>query len=505
FIHSTEYLRGLLPPELAVGRTQVSIRLARHDRLVSMPSHWIRFVILALAVLWTLPAATSPAPEVASDLSEEGRHLRGYLSLDTSNPPGREHVGVAYLAEILRAEGIEYQILASAEGRTSLLARLQANPADSGVVQEAEANALVLLHHVDVVAPGPDWTHDPFGGDLSQGLLLGRGAIDDKSLGIAHLAAFLSAARSPRPRQRDLIFLAVADEERGGLNGTQFVLENFPELFRGTEAVLNEGGSTLRINGRTLWFGIEVAQKRPLWLRLRSHGRGGHAATQRPNSGMHSLLRGLGRLVDLPSEWRVAPEVREYLAGLAPLQNSKMRKVFDNIDDHVGPDGPKGLIPGMESLFTDTFQVTRVIGSEQINIIPATATAEVDVRLLPDSDDQQVLARVREVLGAEIEVEVLVSSPYSSSSPTDSPFFELLRAQLETEAPVVPFFSSGFTDSRFFRQRGISAYGLNPFTLEPQELRGIHAADEAIPVEVFERGVERIQSIVDAWIYAEGI
>jgi acetylornithine deacetylase/succinyl-diaminopimelate desuccinylase-like protein len=216
---------------------------------------------------------------------------------------------------------------------------------------------------------------------------------------------------------------------------------------------------------------------------------------------MHSLLRGLGRLVDLPPEWRVAPEVREYLAALAPLQNPNMRNVFENIDEFVTAERPRGVIPGMESLFTDTLQVTRIVGSEQINIIPATASAEVDVRLLPDSNDRLVLARIQQTLGDDIEVEVLVSAPYSPPSPTDSQFFELLRTTLGAEAPVVPFFSSGFTDSRFFRQRGIHAYGLNPFSLEPQELAGIHAADEMIPVEAFEQGVERIQSLVDSWIY----
>ena len=348
--------------------------------------------------------------------------------------------------------------------------------------------------------PTPSGNTPPFGGEFSEGSFWGRGAIDAKSLGMAHLEA-LGALATIQERSRDVIFLAVADEERGGAQGTEFLLTTYPELFEDIGAVLNEGGANKQVNGRLLWFGVEFAQKRPLWLRLTSHGRGGHAATYNPGSAVHLLIQGLGRLLEMPSPWHVSPPVRTSLEVMAPLQNDHWNRLFGDIDSVITTDGPsEHLMPGMESLFTDTLQVTRLEGSSQINSVSSQATAEVDLRLLPDSDDREVLSRVRDALGKRIQVEVLVSAPPSAPSPIDSPAFQLIESVLSPEAPVLPVFSPGFTDSRFFRERSTPAYGLSPFTHEPQDLRGIHASDEHISLETYLRGVSRMQALVERWV-----
>ena len=423
--------------------------------------------------------------------SEAAAWLAQYLRLDTRNPPGGEHLAAAHLRRLLAAEGIASRLLVTAEGRTNLWAELPA--ADPG------AERIVLLHHMDVVEPGAGWSVEPFAGEARDGRLYGRGALDAKSLGIAHLAALIDLKRRGVALQRGVVLLASADEEAGGGAGTAFLWRQHPELFARVAAVLNEGGNNRRLNDRLLWWGIEVAQKRPLWLEVTARGRAGHASGLQPQSAAHTLVNGLARLLALPPRWRVSEGARRYLAAVAPYHNEHWRKIFADIDGAIAPEGPRtDLLPGMANLFLDSVQVTVLRAGETINSIPSQATARIDVRLLPDSDAGQVLARLQEALGENLEVRVLLESPPVSPSPDSGPIFAAISRVLAPEAPVVPAFISGFTDSRYFRERGVAAYGVSPFALEPDDQRGIHGADESIPLAEFERGVERMKKLVEA-------
>lgn len=445
----------------------------------------------AAIVLVVFSAAPSPA---ADRLSEAAGWLQRYLQIDTTNPPGNEHRAAAYLANILHREGIATELLIDASGRTSLYARLAAQPGET-------APALVLMHHVDTVAPGPGWTVEPFSGELRDERLWGRGAIDAKSLGIAQLAAFIAVHRAGEERYRDLIYLAVADEEAGGEHGTRWLLERHPERFADVDAVLNEGGSN-RVGLQGLaWWGIEVTQKRPLWLEIRSTGRGGHGSNLNLHSATHKLLRGLGQLVEAPPEYRVSDAARNYFAALAELENDRWRKVFTNLDDYIQPGKPpSGLMPGMPNWFVDTVQVTMLEASEKINVIPPQASARIDVRLLPDTDAESFLERIQGLVGERLEIEVLLSSPPAAPSPTSGPVYRLLEQVLGPEGPVVPAFIPGFTDSRYFRERGIAAYGFSPFAVAGPDLRGIHGPDERIPVAEFDRGVQRLGELLTLYV-----
>ena len=245
----------------------------------------LRAALLACGLLLvpagSLPSAapaTAPSTPADSGLSEAALWLRDYLRIDTTNPPGGERQSAAFLASILHRAGIPTRTFFTPEGRASLYARLPATVAGQG-----SATSLVLLHHMDVVAPGPGWTVDPFGGTVAEGRLWGRGAVDAKSLGIAHLAALIDLQRSRTPRHRDVVFLAVADEESGGAQGTGWLLDHHPELFEDVAAVLNEGGANLVLRGNLQWWGIEVAQKRPLWLEVTATA-GGTSRTGRVSS-----------------------------------------------------------------------------------------------------------------------------------------------------------------------------------------------------------------------------
>ena len=450
-------------------------------------------LFFSLSLLLSGPAAPAAAPR----LSQEARWLQEYLRIDTSTPQGEKRAA-GYIAGLLRREGIEARVIPGPGGRPSVWARL-ASPRSGG-------RAAVLLHHMDVVPPGEGWTVPPFSGLVRDGLLWGRGALDVKSLGIAQLAAVIDLKRRGVPLERDVIYLAVPDEENGGLQGTGWLLARHPELFRGVEAVMGEGGrAQMGAGGAVAWWGIEVIQKRPLWLEVSVSGRGGHGSGLNPNSATHRLIQGLARVLALPARWRVTPPARDYCRAIAPLHEGHLRRVFSDIDRFVSPSGPREiLMPQVSNLLVDTVQVTVLEGAPRVNVIPARARALMDVRLLPDTDAKAFLARLREALGKGVGVKVLVTAPRVPPSPAGGRFYRALDGALRPDGPVVPTFIPGFTDSRFFRERGIPAYGVTPFSISSEHLRGVHGPDERIPLRDFDRGVERTRRIVRLYAASPG-
>lgn len=428
----------------------------------------------------------APLAVSGSGGSQAASRLIDYLAIDTTNPPGNEARAVAFLRTALHAEGIPTRLYVSPKGRANLFARLDADPD----VAPHDAGTIVLLHHMDVVPPGPGWTVDPFTEPSHDGTIWGRGAIDDKSLGIAHLEAFLELKRSARPLTYSVVFLAVADEETGGKEGTGWLIEQHPELFEDTVAVLGEGGANRVFGERVLWWGIEVAQKRPLWLRVTATGRGGHGSMLNLGSAPHQLTKAIARLLDRPLEYRVSPATRRYLESVAPYQSDFFREMVDNLDDIVTRDQPHvDLFPGIPNYLLDTLQVNVLDAGDKVNVTPASATAMIDIRLLPDTDQEIFLQDVRRRLGDDIAVEILLDAPPAAPSSIDNPIYRCLKEHLPG-GTTVPSFIPGITDSRYFRQQGIDAYGFSPFRLEPTEAIGVHAANEKISIASLEAGVE---------------
>ncbi len=430
--------------------------------------------------------------------------LQEYVRLDTSNPPGREEIGARYLASLFHARGLKTQLLVDQGGRTSLFAKVPAT--------QQPARTIVLLHHIDVVPAGEGWTVDPFSGDLEGGKVWGRGAIDAKSLGIAHLDALFHLIDAGGPRTHDVVFLGVADEEAGGEHGARFVLEHYAELLGDVELVLNEAGLNKTVNGRMLWWGIEFAQKRPLWLRLTAKGRGGHGSGFNPGSATHTLLRGLDALLELRGDaLHVSTAAHLYFQALAPLHGDAFRRLFAK-DRHAIQEELDRLqrqnrlydvlLPGMQTAFLDTVQVTRITnGASSVNVVPAEASALVDIRLLPDADADAFLSRIEAAVGERVEVEVLLSSSPVPEPSLDAPGYRALEAALRSlpgrgSLPIVPTLIPGTTDSRYFRARGIEAYGFSPFAIAGQDSRGIHGPDEYIRVDDFNAGLEVMRHVL---------
>ncbi len=475
------------------GFSATTVRTMRIQTTRARTGWWLVAVAVVVAAgLWVGSAAHGRSGNAAR--SEGARWLRDYLRIDTSNPPGREHRAAAFLADILHRERIPTRLLVTPDGRANLYARLPAHG-------EPVGGPLVLTHHMDVVPAGPGWSVEPFSGAVVDGRMWGRGAVDIKSLGIAQLATMVDLKRRGVSLARDLVFVGVADEETGGAQGMGWLIEQFPELFADVWAVYNEGGMGHAVGERVLWWEVEVAQKRPLWLRATTHGRGGHGSGFHPRSSVHKLIAGLDRLIAMPTQYRVTAPVRDFLGALAPYHGKRPKRIFSDLDRYIQPDGPtEPMLPGITNLFVDTIQVTVLEGSTAINVIPAEASALIDIRMLPDTDAEALLARVREALGERINVEVLVTSPPSPPSPRDHPAYRAIVTELGEIAPVVPSFMSGFTDSRHFRERGVPAYGLSPFALTAEDRMGIHSADEAISIERLDRGIERMIHIVETCV-----
>jgi len=415
------------------------------------------------------------------------QRLSGYLQVDTVNPPGNESRGVEYLAGILDAEGIEYTSGESAPGRGNLWARLEGD----------DAPGLVLLHHIDVVPVEHDaWSFEPFSGEVRDGYVHGRGALDTKGLGIVQLQAFLALADSGTPLSRDVWYVATADEEAGGAYGAGWLIESHPELFSDVGYLLNEGGSIRERTGE-LAVGVEVTQKVPLWLRLTASGRPGHGSAPQVETAVTRLLRAAQRIAETRFQARVVPAVHEMLAGIAPYQDEERALALADPVEAVQDDAFMLSLqleePGLHALLRNTCSITRLEGSAKINVVPAVARAELDCRLLPDQDPKAFVEELAIIINDPmVHIERIMGfSPAVSQSDTE--LFEAIRAVSEEYFPgsrVIPQVSAGFTDSHFFRDLGITSYGYSPFVLPVHEMRGVHGNDERISVENLRRGTQ---------------
>jgi acetylornithine deacetylase/succinyl-diaminopimelate desuccinylase-like protein len=422
--------------------------------------------------------------------------LHQYIRVDTVNPPGNEIAGARFLAEILQKEGIRYEIAESAPGRGNIWARLEGG----------DGPALILLHHIDVVpADRRFWTTDPLSGEVRDGHIYGRGALDTKSTGILQLAAFLALHRSRVALNRDVIFMATADEEAGGEFGVGWLVKNRPELFQGVGFALNEGGGGRSESGRPQ-FGVEVTQKVPYWFRLTSRGEPGHGSRPREASSVTRLVAALERLRLHEFEARIVPAVDAYFKGLAPAAPPKWQQHYANMRQAIRtPKVAEDLQrenPAMHALIRNTCSMTRLDASDKINVVPAEAWAEIDCRLLPDQNPEAFINELRGVLGDDIKIDTLMGFRPAVSS-ADTGLFRVLRevtGQHFTGAPVVPAVGAGFTDSHFLRDLGIVAYGYSPTVIPLADGDGVHGNNERISVENVRRGVAMMLDILQRFV-----
>jgi acetylornithine deacetylase/succinyl-diaminopimelate desuccinylase-like protein len=412
--------------------------------------------------------------------------------------------GEGAVAEVLRGRlvdaGLETTVLTSPAGRPSLVARL---PGPTDVAP------LVLLSHTDVVPVETSaWRHDPFGGEIVDGELWGRGALDMKGIAVLHAEAVAALATSQRTPTREVIVAAVADEEAGGAEGTRWLLHDQPERlgFRDDgprPEALGEGAFGLSgLLPRPL-LPIVVGEKAPLVVRAVVTGESGHGSLPPDRQAIRELTRFVDAVAG-PRPARIHPVTRDLFAALAAGADGARALALRLLAGHVGPAAVRALTPLLRAhadvlghLVADTITPTRLAGGYAANVVPGEAEVTLDCRLLPDTDPGEVLAQLRSAGGDRVELDVLQRSS-SPVSPQGALYHHLaaISAALPDGPVVAPSLTTGTTDLRFLRAAGASAYGWVPLVLTPELLGTFHGHDERVPVDGFERALTATVDLV---------
>ncbi len=421
-----------------------------------------------------------PAVKILSDL----------IRIDTSNPPGNEEAAVQFIEALLAKEGIKAEIFSPAPRRANILAKLKGKKPGSPVV---------LLSHLDVVpAHDEGWVAPPFSGAIKDGFIYGRGAIDMKSQTVCQLLALIGLRREGALPERDMIFLATADEETSGDLGVEYMLKEVEELRRAS-FVLSEGGFIVEEAG-VPHGQVSVAEKKVCWFMLKATGTGGHGSRPHGDNANDKVIRAASRIISAGLPLKPTGLATKYLNGLLKGRNVGGIR-FTNLRAALRDEKFRAFVerdPLLNALLHNTATATILQGGEKVNVIPTEATVSFDARLLPGESHEKFLDRVRKIAGPEVEV-LVINRTDSAASPHNVPYFrDIARCVRETRGniPVLPFFTAGATDLRHFRNLGIPAYGFFPIALPKEEEMRMHGLNERISVENMVEGFEGTEKIV---------
>jgi len=427
-------------------------------------------------------------------LEEAIHYLQNYLRIDTVNPPGNEVEGARFFKNIFDAESIPCQVFEPSPGRGSLLATLKGT---------SKKRPILLLNHIDVVPVEKErWTVDPFEGIVQDGYLYGRGALDDKSMGIIEMMTLLILQRKKVPLERDVLFFAAADEETGGKWGIQWAMENVSSLRR-SEYALNEGGYViLNETGDPDRYEISNGQKIVFQLQLKAKGTSGHASMPHSDNPNVKLIHALEAVTKWETPYNVLPMVKEFFLKMAPKQPPDERKFFEDIEKGLHDPSFSARLttnPIYNAMVRDTISLTILQAGSKANVIPSESSATLDCRLIPGSSKENFLKEIKERLGDEIEAEGKMEGKSIPPSPFNTDLFQAIQkfaTSNDPDCPVVPFLLPGATDSRFLRERGITTYDFCPFRLPEKEIMRVHGNDERIALENLRFGIRMLMEVI---------
>ena len=414
---------------------------------------------------------------------EASRLLREYVAIDTSNPPGDTRKAADFLASILEREGIPVTRYESAPGKAIVYARLKAT------TSPAAGKAILLLHHMDVVpADRTQWKTDPFTPTIQGNELWGRGSMDMKGQGIAQLLALLRLKRERVPLNRDVILLAEPDEEVGGALGARWMIANhYAEL--DPEYVIDEGGFGSRdlFAPGKLVYGVSVAEKKIVWLKLRAEGVAGHGSQPTDQNPNDRLVRALARLLADGDPKRVALQASTPDVG-RPFQGRREPSVLDVMQAKVGAFAQNKFTNAIQrSTISLTWFRSGVGDPPKINVIPSVAEAGLDCRVLPGTTKDQWIAEIRRRLGeSSIAIELINESDDPVVTTADSPLFRNIEAAItrrHSDAVVTPMLIPYGTDSNAFRPKGVKSYGVFPAILSADTVASMHGDAERVPLD----------------------
>jgi acetylornithine deacetylase/succinyl-diaminopimelate desuccinylase-like protein len=460
--------------------------------------------------------ASSDLPNV-TPLGEEGRCislLRDLIRIPTVNrgggpsKEGHERPAADCIADYLRSVGVEPKLYEPEPGRTSVVARVKGS---------GKLPPLLLNAHLDVVeADETRWKHDPFKADVEDGYVWGRGAIDMKHMAAmsACVMGLLAREAAGKRLDRDVIFAAVADEEAGCAKGSMFLVNEHPDAIR-AEYMLGEiGAFSTRMAGQT-FYPIQVAEKGLCWVRATFDGEPGHGSMPNPDSAVLKLARALARLSKTNLPIHPTAVVRRFAEGMAahlPQPYSTVLRRISTpalsrfiIDRLIKDPGQKRTF---SAILSNTASPTVLRGGAKVNVIPSSASIEIDGRLLPGQSEASFLSELREALGEEAkdaEFEVLLSRPALETTP-DTALFRLLSETVKRHDPTgipVPFMIPGFTDACAYAKLGTQCYGFSPVRFDPHDdvsfSRMFHGDDERVPVDGLHWGLRVLFDAVSSF------
>src|ERR1700689_1905108 len=444
-----------------------------------------------------MPSSKVPAEHLQQYSDMAVTWMQEYLRVDTTNPPGNEMKAAAFYKKILDEEGIENRTFEFSPGRGDFWARI------AHTTSEAK-RPIILLNHMDVVtSDASHWRVPPFSGEIKDGYLWGRGAQDMKDEGLAQLVVMVMLKREKVALDRDVIFLAVADEEVDD-TGSEWFIAHERDLLENAEFLINEGGENLLEGGKVKYVGVDVGEKTTYWMHVVAHGRPGHGSRPIADSAPNRLVRALNRILAYQTPLRVLPVVEEFLRDMAPYESPERAAQYRNIKKAIDDKKFQEEVQNDESLnflLRDTISLTMMGGSEQTNVIPPEAWANLDVRILPGGDPKAVLAAVRRAVNdPNVTVEPWKGEfRVANYSGTDNVLFATIRevsGKYFPGRPVVPHITRGYTEKQIYRPLGMVAYGFNPYTATDEEGNTEHGNDERIRVEEVRRGPRILFNVV---------
>ena len=427
-------------------------------------------------------------PSIYKRPSELLQHL---IRFNTTNPPGNELACVQYINDLLQAAGIETTILAKDDNRPNLIARLPGS---------GTAPPLLMQGHVDVVTTADQqWQHDPFGGELIDGMIWGRGALDMKSGVAMMVAAFLKMQMEGVTPLGDIILTVLSDEEASGGYGAKFLVDDHPEQFENVQFAIGEfGGFTMQLAGRT-FYPIMVSEKQHCGLKLTMRGPGGHGSSPIQGGAMAKLGQILTKLDQNRLPVHITPEVRAMYQAIAvnvPFPTSFILRLLLNpslTNQMLGVMGP--MRQQFDALLRHTVSPTIVRGGYKNNVIPSEVSVELDGRILPGFQPDHLLQELRQLLGSDFDIEIKYYDP-GPPAPNMALFDTLadILRRTDPDGIPIPLVLPGVTDARHFARLGIQTYGFLPMQLPPDFnfTATIHAADERIPAAALDFGTAAI-------------
>ena len=441
-------------------------------------------------------------PDWESVEAETVSRLREIIQFDTTNPPGNEQPLARYLERALAGEGIETTLLEPAANRAQIIGRI------SGT---GERRPVILLAHMDVVGvERARWTHDPFAGDIADGYLYGRGAIDDKGMLAANLMVMLLTKRllskTAKNPSRDIVFIATSDEEAGGEWGMGWLVSRHPELLD-AEFALNEGGRTRIIEGGRTYLAVQSAEKVSHVVTVTAHGTAGHAAIPLRDNAVFRLGRALDQLSRYSEPVTLTEITRQFFSRLADIWPSAIeKKAMLDLVNGKGALSDSGaailsLIPVFNAVLRNGISPTVLHGGKQFNVIPDTAGAVLNVRTLPGQSIDAVVERMRGAVNVQgVTLEIAQRGEEAPASEPTSAMFNAIADtahELDPKISVVPYLSTGVTDSARLRRLGVEAYGILPFPMVQADEERMHGNDERVPLQSLHFGTRLIYGTIE--------